>query len=378
LAKNHGDSILLPQFENNLLLSFAPVKSPFPGGRMRISNKIIQISLVIALTACAVTEASSQTAGRPPTQPMTNSDKVSFAEAGIISGRVTYPSGEPVSTRIKITLSAIGKPAVTSYTDGKGEFSFRSLKEGTYTIEVEGDSSRYHPVKEEVRLVKPGRAFLSISLREKSNTRDTKEAVGVVEAEQQVPQEARKEFEKAARLVGEGKITDAVTHLEKAVAIFPDYLMARNNLGAQYLKLDRTNEAIEQFKEAVRINPKSYNPRLNLGLILINLDKLSEAITFLRELESIDSTRPAGYFYYGFALLKSEQIEAAEQQFRRAIEFGGNEYVVSHFYLAHVYIQKQDRDKAIEELKTFLKKAPANHQHAPQVRALLDQLEGSK
>ena len=300
-------------------------------------------------------------------------------EPGTIGGRVTLPSGYPVNGRMRITISTTGNPGVTSYTDSKGEFSFRNLREGIYYIEIRGDSSLYEPVREEVRLIRAGRVYLSIALRERSDT-SNKESVGIVSAaefDQKVPSAAKKEFEKATKLVEHGKMLEAIERLKQAIFVYPDYLMARNNLGARYLKLNRLDEAVEQFKAAIEINPKAFNPNLNLGIVLIHQNKYSEAIQRLSELRSIDVSEPAGYYYLGFALLKVAQLELSEQQFRKALEFGSAEYLVAHYYLAHIHLQRGERDKAIEELRRYLKNDP-HSAYAAQTRQLLERLESVK
>src|SRR5215216_5455070 len=205
---------------------------------MKSSSRAFQICLIVAFTLYAQALAYGQRGGQPNTQPMTNSGKTSFGESGSISGRVTLPSGTPISGRVKITLSTTGNPGATGYTDSKGEFSFRNLREGIYYVEVEGDSSLYEVTREQARLTRPGNVFLTITLKEKKASRESSGMVGAAEVEQKVPSEAKKEFDKASKLVEEGKVAEAIERLQKAISIFPDYLMARNNLAAQYLKFN--------------------------------------------------------------------------------------------------------------------------------------------
>ena len=82
--------------------------------------------------------------------------------------------------------------------------------------------------------------------------------VSVAKLDQQVPDAARKELEKGVDLSGKGKFQDAVGRFNKAISIYPNYLMARNSLGAQYLKLGKWAEAAEQFAAAIQIDSKGY------------------------------------------------------------------------------------------------------------------------
>ena len=45
---------------------------------------------------------------------------------------------------------------------------------------------------------------------------------------------------------------NAATHFQQALSIYPEYLAARNDLGAQFLKLKQIDEAEEEFSNSNR------------------------------------------------------------------------------------------------------------------------------
>ena len=297
-------------------------------------------------------------------------------QRGSIVGQVVLPSGQPVSNRIKVTLSGYRVPSSTTYTDNKGRFIFGGITDGTYMLEVEGDSKLYMPVTQEVRVIYGAHPGLIITLREKPGAANKSDnnVVSAGEIDQQVPDAARKEFEKGAQLSVKGKIEDAVERFKKAIAIFPNYLMARNNLGAQYLKLGQWAEAAEQFQAAIEINSKAFSPRLNLAMALMEQKKYAQAIEHLDQAVSIDSSSPAAHLYLGIASLGTEQVDRAERELTTALSLGGAEYSHTHFYLALLYIKKGEREQAIRELNAYLEKVPKGDK-APRARQLLEKLK---
>jgi len=297
------------------------------------------------------------------------------APGGSISGRVVLPSGHPVNNRVRITLSSPEDPGAPAYTDNSGNFGFTNLPEGTYTVEVLADRKLYEPVSETVRLIRSSRVNLMIYLKEKSKPPNSSgNVVSAAEIDKQVPVPARKEYERATRLLNEGKTQEAIERLKQALAIYPNYLTARNDLGVQYLKLNRFAEATEQFEAAIEISPKAFNPQLNLGIVLLKLKKYNDATEHLNSAVAIDSSKPASHLYLGIALVETDELAPAARELATAVSLGGQEYSVAHFHLARVSMKKGERDEAIRELKSFLETSPTGEE-AVRARHLLESLK---
>jgi tetratricopeptide (TPR) repeat protein len=301
------------------------------------------------------------------------------APLGRISGRVVLPSGHPVNSRVRVTLSSAEAPGITTYTDNNGIFSFSNLHEGVYTLEAAGDPNLYDSVFEQVRLIRSMQLHLTIYLKEKSTPakRLAGNTVSLAELDQKVPAAARREFEKATQLVSQGNIQQAIEHYKRAISIYPEYLMARNDLGVQYLKLKRWEDAAEQFEAAIETNPKAFNPRLNFGIALIEQRKYPQAIDQLLQALSLQSDSPAAHLYLGIASLKTDELDTAERELSKAISLGGPQYSVAHYYLAQVQMKRGDRAGAVRELETYLEHAP-DGEHCASARSLLEKLKSGQ
>src|SRR5437879_10808088 len=68
--------------------------------------------------------------------------------------------------------------------------------------------------------------------------------VSVSRLRHQVPAKARNELARSEREVRRGRLQSSVAHLQKAVAIDPDYMEAHNNLGARYIALGDNERAV--------------------------------------------------------------------------------------------------------------------------------------
>jgi tetratricopeptide (TPR) repeat protein len=339
---------------------------------MKFNLKLFQLGLLVAIAAGA-SVANAQDDNIPLPPPVANNGMGS----GSIAGRVVLPSGHPVNGRVRITLSTLEIPGMTAYTDNNGGFGFRSLREGNYVLEVAGDYKLYEPIVEQVRVNRGMQVVLTISLKEKnpSNERPEGGVVSAGELDQRVPASAKKEYDKATGLVKEGKAAQAIDHYKRALEIYSEYLMARNDLGVQYLNLKRLAEAAEQFEAAIEINAKVFNPRLNLGIVLVEQKKFPDAIEHLNHALAIDSARPAAHLYFGIASLEIDELQVAERELLKALALGNNdEYSIAHYYIAQVDMKKGDRDGAMRELKTYLDSSPEGEK-AVQSRMLLEKLK---
>jgi Tfp pilus assembly protein PilF len=334
-------------------------------------------SLISRVSVIAVVAAFTASTGRAQDEPSpTRTNPASEMHLGSISGTVTLPSGHPVGSRVRITLSTVNDPGIAGYTDNNGSFSFSRLRSGNYTVSASADGALYDAVTEQVFLPRGGRANIRMALRPKGGSTSQPRAgvVSLEELSQKVPDAAKKEYDKAVKLANEGNNRQAIEGYKKAIAIWPEYLVARNDLGVQYLNLRQLLEAAEQFEAAIEINPNAFNPHLNLGIVLVKQKSYSSALERLNSAMAIDSSQPAAHLYLGIASVETDDLVQAEKELKSALVLGGPEYSIAHYYMAHVKMKTGDRDGAIRELQTYLDTSPRGEE-AERARVLLEKIK---
>lgn len=329
------------------------------------SAKLTAAVFVVLLLAAAAAAQSRPTGGR------TGLDSFS----GKIRGRVVMPGGENISQAVKVILRSLRGDHTLGYTDTQGSFEMNGLAPGEYTVEVEADTQRqYEEVSARVTVNRSATSLVTIYLKEKREAARERgpggPVVSATELGQKVPGPARKEFELAAEAGRAGRTEEAVAHLRKALVIFPDYLMALNDLGTQLLALGRLDEAAEQLRRAVRLDPKAFNPQLNLCIVLVEQQKFAEAADELEKALALDARAPAARLYAGRAYLALGVLERAEKELTAAYEFGGGRYALALFHLGHLYMDKGERDLALRAFETYLREAP-DAANAEQVKRMI-------
>jgi tetratricopeptide (TPR) repeat protein len=295
---------------------------------------------------------------------------------GIIRGNVVLPDGSPLTEAARVSLKVFRGEQAFSLTDSQGRFELLNVLPGQYTVEVEDRNRRYDVGSETVQVPRGGGAvLLTIYLREKSTstTSPADKTVSVAMLDQKVPSAARKQFQNATKFFQEGKTVEGIESLRRAIAIYPDYLMAHNDLGAQLLEQERYDEAIVELDTAIKIDPNAFHPRLNKGLALVRQNKFSEALVSLDKALSIEPSSPAAHLYAGMASVKLSDAARGEKELKASYDLGGMTYAIALFHLGQLYMKRGDRQNALQSFENFLHDSP-NEPNAAQAEKFISML----
>jgi len=286
--------------------------------------------------------------------------KTADTNNAVIEGRVALPSGFSAERHIRITLKTQLMTLSNRYTDKHGEFRFDNLAEGVYYVQAEIEGEEFEPVVQKIALGRGITGEITIQLREKKSpfAFNRSRVVSVAELKQSVPADARKEYELGLKSVAKGNVSEAASHFEQAVSLYPEYLAARNDLGAQFLKLKRIDEAEKSFQMVIEKDPKNFNAKFNLGLVRVERKDYADAIAQLNQAIVIDSTRPVARLWLGVALLESGDMASAERELTKALLMGGAECIAAHYHLARIFLSRGDTPEALRSIRAYLDEAP--------------------
>ncbi|HYL97681.1 MAG TPA: tetratricopeptide repeat protein [Blastocatellia bacterium] len=295
-----------------------------------------------------------------------------------IEGTLYLPGGRRLEQVLTVRLGSIGFGEQYTTTDTNGRFYFYRLRSGTYTLTI--DSRDFEPVNETVQLLEPMRRdtsetaltqMVQINLKMKATTAGAAPAT-VSAAAAGIPEPALKLYNGALTSVKAGDRAKAIDQLNQALALYPKFAAALNELGLQYLAQKKYPKAIESFKAALNIQADSPQAGLNLGIALVESASYRDAAVQLRDFVKKHNDSAQGRMYLGDALVRLGSYEDAEPELKESIRLGGDSVAEAHRFLAICYIQKGKGPEAAEELKTYLKLAP-NAKDADKIRQLIRQ-----
>jgi tetratricopeptide (TPR) repeat protein len=290
-----------------------------------------------------------------------------------IQGRIYFPSGRRAdSPGLLVKLESLNNAPLSVFTDTSGSFAFKNLIPGSYTIVIEG-SDDYEPTRETVYIDDPG----SSSIRGRSVSSSTPRTMtvpiylmpklrsavtnkpGVINAVlASAPKAAADLYLAALESAKAGDHKKAVEQLKSALAKHPQFSLAQNELGVQYLILGQADNAAGVLEQAVKLSPEDIAPRLNYGIALLNQNKFAESEKQLRIVIDKNSALPTAHMYLGIALSRLKKLDEAEKELLIATTKSNAGVALAHRFLGGVYWAKKDYQKAADQLETYLKLTP--------------------
>jgi len=300
-----------------------------------------------------------------------------------ITGQVFGANRRPLADVYVELRSEVESVLQRTRTNGGGTFIFSNLTAGRFSIRVRPFGTDYEEQIQEVELVTSvgGRNVADVQYKDfyLRTRRDAKPTTSVTEVvfAQEIPDAAKKSFEKA---IGEfeGNLPDAgILDLENAVKTFPDYFLALDRLGVELLKKQRYPEASAYFDRAVVVNPKSANSWYGLSFALYAQNQTPRSIEAAKKATALSPESVEMNLMLGVALRQGRNYIDAEKSLLKAkkISNGSSADVSWNLALLYVYNIKNSR-LAADELENYLKIKP-DHPDAVRIKKLISQFRNS-
>jgi len=141
------------------------------------------------------------------------------------------------------------------------------------------------------------------------------------------------------------------------VEAVPRSAQARNNLGGSLLVQGRIDEAIEHLQEALRLDSRNAEAHSNLGVALARRGRRVEAIEQYRQALSLDPRQTQVYSNLGNALLQEGDVREAITQFDAALRINPDD-PQARTNRAGALLRDGRREEAIAEFERVLRVTP--------------------
>jgi tetratricopeptide (TPR) repeat protein len=205
-----------------------------------------------------------------------------------------------------------------------------------------------------------------------------------------------------------GLYDDAISELEKALQIDPNFVLARNNmdlilkksgrledkakelgriidtepfdehstleLADTYRKLNRFSQAIIFYKKILDYNPGSYEAHFGLGITLRSLGKYDDALEEIKRSLEIKIS-PEGYRALGEVYFNKGVIDLAIKSFQESILLDSSS-AEGHFLLGFALGEKGKLKEGLEEIHRAIAINPALAQFEPNLPIDLKEHKG--
>ncbi len=210
--------------------------------------------------------------------------------------------------------------------------------------------------------------WLSISWRNPVPKPLSAQSSTVSASDLNVPEKARKEVDKANEEMAAHNWNKALEHLNKAIALAPQYVTAYNNLGVLYDKMNDIPHEEEALQKAVSLDGHFAPALLNYGKLCLRQKNSLQAETLLQRAASSDPNDTEIVTLLAYAEFMNRHFDAAISNADQAHSSGRDHSSFLHYIAARAYQQENQQQRALAEFQDFLKEEPKGPR-ADRVRA---------
>ena len=298
-------------------------------------------------------------------------------KTGNLKVRVTFTDGQPctIKVRVQLLLSAGSTPVAESYTNDQGLTDFDDVEIGDYHVIVSGDGIETTDSGLFELDNRHGTQFQTISVRRSDEQKSSGAKSATVAVQDiNIPRAARKQFDKATGLIAKQDWRKAIDELNRALAIYPNYVEAYNNLGVVYARMgDRASERVA-LEKALKINDHFAPAWVNLARMAIADRDFPTAENLLDKAVALTPADPDTLLILANVELMNLHYDLAIAHCRQVHSLGQGSHALVHFIAARALEHQSRFPEAISELQIFLKEEPSG-ERAEAARRELANLE---
>jgi Flp pilus assembly protein TadD len=272
----------------------------------------------------------------------------------LLQGRIYFPSGQSASGRtIKVSLESVSSFGSNNTTapDQDGVFRFNGLTPGDYTVVVDA-GKEFEKAREPVGIYAgtSGKIVqVTIQLQPKIDSSNPMFAG--------VPSNALNLYQKGMAAAKKNDAKAAAESLSAAVAAYPNFAIALNDLANQYMLLKQWDKASETYQALLKLKPDDMTAHQNLGIAAYNKKSMEDAETHFRKALELKSPGPTAHYYLGLIFVATKRYPEAVPEFEAAIANGGENLALAHKFLGGLYMNSKPQ-QAADELEKYLKLDP--------------------
>ncbi len=150
---------------------------------------------------------------------------------------------------------------------------------------------------------------------------------------------------------------EAEKHFKQAIALNPNYPVARNWYSQHLARMGRLEESIEEAKRAQTLDPLSPSANAHVGLALYRARRYDEAVVELQKAMEIDPGALDAHIFLGFVYVQQGKSEEAIAEFQTVVKLSQRTpSLLALLGYAYATAGKHDEARAILEELNFQSK----------------------
>jgi tetratricopeptide (TPR) repeat protein len=282
-------------------------------------------------------------------------------KTGDVHVYVTLPNDRALPEQLKVVLISGANQVAETFTNDHGQAQFSNVVIGNYHVQVSGQGIQTTESEEfEVDARKAAQSVF-VRVRPTADT-DAKAVPGnptVSASNLRIPAKASREFDKATELMSKQQWQKAIERLNKALAIYPGYAQAYNNLGVAYARLGDSDKEREALQKAVVANDHFAPAFVNLGQMELRLHNFNAAQGDLEKASSVDPSDVRTLVLLAQAELLNARFQEVIATTQRVHTMSHASFARIHYIAARAFERLNRLPEAVSQLKLFLHEEPS-------------------
>jgi tetratricopeptide (TPR) repeat protein len=298
-----------------------------------------------------------------PVQAQMRGGRGGGLSTGNVHVHVVYADDRRTGANVQVVLmqGSSGTPIATTYTNDNGKADFRNLSVGEYRVVVSGEgieTTTSDLFEVDTRQVTQSE-YVTVRKSQSSEGKAIASKHGTVSAsELKIPEKARTQLDKANEAIVRQDWNEAVELLNKAIAIYPQYAMAYNNLGVVYARMNDVVHEQQALEKAVSLDPHFAPACQNLVKVYLRQKAYSQAGALLDKGLSADPNNTEYLALMADVQYMVGRYDAAINAAQKAHSLSNAHPSVAHYIAGMAYVQQKRRGQALAEFQMFLTEEP--------------------
>ncbi|HEY2842032.1 MAG TPA: tetratricopeptide repeat protein, partial [Bryobacteraceae bacterium] len=244
--------------------------------------------------------------------------------------------------------------------DGHGNFRFRDLSPGNYTVAIVRDGLGEVRRTVVVSSTVAGKSGVVRATIPYSTAEAAANPIGAVLSVRQalIPGNASAKYADAQRRLAARDPEGAVHSLEEAVSIAPQYSAAWNALGVIAFQQGQDSRAEDFFRRSLEADPNAFEPLVNLGGALLKNGPAAEALPINQKAVRDRPEDALANSQLGMNYFKLNRFAEAETYLLATERLDRAHFSQPQVFLADIYARRGNRSAAIRELEDLLELRP--------------------
>lgn len=280
-----------------------------------------------------------------------------------IRGYVRNSSGQAVGNIRVSLLDEYRQSLKTLFSDATGRYEFRAVSRGVFFLRVDTTGTIYENTEQRIELSSLSATRVEepvmIDIIIKAKNSPAPGAQPSTTFTQEVPEVARKEYERGLSHLKNSKVDLAMISFKQSVELFSDYYDALEQLGNLYVEQRDYAGAEPLLKRALEINKSGWRVHYSLGIAQYNLNRRSEAAASLKRAVELNGDSANVHMWLGIVLAQNVESRLdAIRAFERVRQIAKDAIPEAYFYLGSLYSKNNQNREAAEALEHFLRISP--------------------